>query len=347
MQQDVQRALTYIPRTSVGQAVAEYNPFALAGNAVNALAGWAEKIAAPPATSGPLQSALGYGVHEAVNQLPMLAGLKAPVAASAAAEGMNALARETMQSALKPPLKALETGKAGQAIDTMLDQGINVTRGGAEKLNARIEVINDAIKDYINNSPAIIDKAAVANRLNGLVAKFQKQVTPLSDVAAIQKAYDEFINHPLLSGDTIPVQTAQAIKQGTYKALGNKSYGELKGADIEAQKGLARGLKDEIASAVPAVRPLNAEESQLLNALSLVERRVLISANKNPMGLGLLTTNPVHFLGFMADRSELFKSLVARMLSSTAKAIPEADIAGPVIGAATTQQANQQQGVQR
>ena len=40
---------------------------------------------------------------------------------------------------------------------------------------------------------------------------------------------------------------AQAMKQGTYRALGDKAYGELKGASIEAQKAQARGLKEELA----------------------------------------------------------------------------------------------------
>jgi len=341
VQQDVQRALTYSPRTDEGKFIAEYNPLALIGKGVNWLADKAEAAVAPSDTSGPVRNALGYGVHEVVNQLPVLAGIKAPAAAAATKAAGTQLGRDVMQSALKPPLASLQTGSAARAIDTLLDEGINVTKGGAEKLRARVELINDNIKDHIQNSPAVVDKNAVTSRMQGLVDKFRKQVAPLSDVASIQKVWNEFMDHPLINGDTIPVKVAQEMKQGTYKALGSKAYGELKGAEIEAQKEIARGLKDEIAKAVPAVRELNAEESSLLNALSLVERRALISANKNPIGLGWLSTNPVHFAGFMADRSELFKSLVGRMLSSSAKAIPEMNVAGPVAGAITTNQADQ------
>ena len=44
------------------------------------------------------------------------------------------------------------------------------------------------------------------------------------------------MNHPLLIGNKMSVQRAQSMKQGTYRSLGNKAFGELKGADMEAQK---------------------------------------------------------------------------------------------------------------
>jgi hypothetical protein len=262
----------------------------------------------------------GYAANVGLQTLPMLLGGEVAKGASLA---FQAEGKRMMQSALKPTLETLRTGKAGKAIDTMLEEGINVTPGGVDKLQDKISGLNQQIKQLIQNSPATVDKSKVANTLQDALTKFEKQVTPQSDVAAIQKAWDEFLNHPLLVGkQDIPVNLAQELKQGTYRSLGDKSYGELKGADIEAQKTLARGLKEEIAKAVPQVQPLNAEESKLLNALNVAERRVLMDANKNPAGLGWLTTNPAKFVGFMADRSPLFKSLIARMLYSGSEQIP-------------------------
>jgi len=125
---------------------------------------------------------------------------------------------------------------------------------------------------------------------------------------------------PSTAVNEIPVQKAQRMKQATYRVLKGK-YGEEGSAATEAQKALARGLKEEIAKAVPEVRPLNAEETKLLNALPMVERRVLNSGNKNPQGLaGLVVMNPVAWTNFMADRSDLFKSLIARMMWTGSKA---------------------------
>lgn len=121
------------------------------------------------------------------------------------------------------------------------------------------------------------------------------------------------------AGATMPVQLAQKMKQGTYQVLAKK-YGQIGSADTEAQKGLARGLKEEIAKAVPDVGALNAKESELINALNVSERRALMDMNKNPMGLAGLAHSPAAWAAFMADKSALFKSLAARALNTSSAA---------------------------
>lgn len=355
VKEDVQRAMTYEPRTEIGKAVSEYNPIALIGKGVNWLADKAGSFVAGDESS-PVRNALGSGVHETVNQLPTFLGMKAPAAAAATkgaimgAEGGGAgmfTARGMMQGAMKPSSKDLLTGKAGRAIDTMLDEGLNVSKGGVETMRDRVFALNNEIKDRIANSPAVISQpgvmAQVNREMNGLLNRFYKQATYTTDIAAIQKAWDEVVNHPMLQGPDIPVQLAQEIKQGTYKSLGDKAYpgGQVAGG-AAAEKAVARIMKEEVANAVPEVRPLNAQESKYLNVLSVVEKKALMEANKNLIGMGWLSTNPVHMAAWMADRSSLFKSLVARMLSSSAKAIPEMNIAGPVAGVATTDEADKQ-----
>jgi hypothetical protein len=243
--------------------------------------------------------------------------------AKGAASALQSGARDLMQSALKPTIKQLRTGKAAKAVDTMLEKGINVSKGGLAKLQTEISDLNEQIVQAIANSPATVDKVRVASTLQDALAKVEKQVTPQADIKAIESAWRSFLDHPLLAGtNRIPVPLAQEMKQGTYRSLGEKAYGELKGTDIEAQKALARGLKEGIAEAVPGIARLNAEESKLLNALSVAERRVLMDANKNPMGLSLIARDPAYLAAFMADRSPLFKSLVARMLNAGSKQIP-------------------------
>lgn len=321
-QQDIQRALTYEPRSRAGSAIAEYNPMALAGRGINWLGGQAEQIVAPPET-GEGRQAFGRAVHEGINQAAGILPLKYwPQAADAAAGSLRRGAERQMASALKPTVQAWRTGKAGKAIDTMLEEGLNVSPGGVEKMQSRIAALNDRVADAIKNSNAMVDVREAAKAMRPVVAKFTKQVNATDDLASLQRAYDDFIQHPLIGGRTqISVQVAQELKSGTYRTLGDRSYGELKGAQIEAQKALARGLKEEIDRVIPGVRALNAEESRLLNALSVSERRVMMEANKNPIGLGLLTTNPIHFAAWVADRSGLFKSLIARMLNQGSKAV--------------------------
>lgn len=339
VQSAVRGGLTYEPRTEGGKYAAENNALALLGKGINWLGDKAANAIAPPQSSGPAQTALGQGVGEAIRQVPMFAGAAASPVTNAAAGAMRGGAESLMQSALKPTLAAQRSGAAESAVNTMLDQGLNVSKGGVATLRDRINYLNDKIAEVINSSSATIDKGAVAGRLQDLVDRYTRQVNPQADVATVENAYNQFLQHPSLAGSqTMPIQTAQQMKQGTYRALGDKAYGELKGADIEAQKTLARGLKEEIASAAPEVRPLNAEESKLITALNVTERRVLMDANKNPAGLGLLTHHPAQFAAFIADRSPLFKSLVARMLNGTSQgtqALSSSSVAPGLLGSTT------------
>lgn len=269
--------------------------------------------------------AAGYVANVAAEAVPAVLGGRV---AQSAAPLMRGAAESLMQSALKPTLKQLKTGEAATAVRTMLDEGINATAGGVEKIKTRIGDLNDQIADAIASSNARIDKHAVASRLNSLIDDFSKQVNPSSDIKAIENAWTEFITHPELAGKAgIPVQLAQEMKQATYRVL-SKKYGQMGGAETEAQKTLARGLKEEIAAAVPEVSALNSRESQLIKTLNVAERRALMDLNKNPMGLSLLAHSPGAWAAFMADKSALFKSLAARMTNAGQERIPQAAGAG-------------------
>ena len=241
-----------------------------------------------------------------------------------------------MQSALKPTLKQLETGKAATAVKTMLEEGINPTQLGVKKLENKITDINSEIVNKIGSSTGTVSKTDVLKYLDDIEAKKLKQVNPSDDISAINKVRQEFMayNQPIIktTSQTIPVQLAQELKQGTYSAL-KKKYGQLGSTEVEAQKALARGLKEKVGEAVPDVLGLNKKEAQLIDTLDVVERRALMELNKNPGGLALLTESLPQFAAFMADKSALFKSLVARGLYNFNK------VSQPVQGLLNTPQA--------
>lgn len=328
MRQNLRQSMTYSPRSEEGRNWTEYNPLALLAKAVSKGGEFVRRgIEPPPDAAGPLaevRRGAARGAEEAVNQAPGVLGGGAGRLGEAVGGGMKTQARSLMQSALKPDARAMRTGKAAKAVDTMLDEGVNVTPGGVEKLRARRDALNDEIDKVIAGSPAIIKKNVVGKKMRKLMDEVTEQVDPSGDLAAIQKTWQNFMDHPLLTGSrTMSVQTAQKLKRGTYKQLGDKQYGELKGAEVTAQKVLASELREAIAKAVPKVAPLNAEESRMINALNLTEKRVMMSANKNPMGLGAFAIlRPKEFVAWMADRSELFKSLIARMFNAGSQAAP-------------------------
>lgn len=251
-------------------------------------------------------------------------GAVLPSAVKTAAAGGEALSRlvsdrakALMQSAIKPTLKQLKTGEADIAAQTLLDYGLSPNRAGVEKLRSLIDDLNTNISGKIASSGATVPKQDVLSALSSVRAKFANQVAPTSDLQAIQRVADDFAAHPAIVPD-IPVQVAQQMKQGTYRVLADK-FGQLGSAEVEAQKGLARGLKEGVAKAVPEVAQLNADEARLLKTLSVTERRALMELNKNPVGLSALAGSPAGFAAFMADRSSAFKALAAKMLNRSAQ----------------------------
>jgi hypothetical protein len=282
------------------------------GNMLTRMAGGAINGGVQAGMVNPRDASTGAALGGALPVVAKVGGM----AGQAIADARDAAAKKLMQSALKPTIKQLQSGDADVAVNTLLQNGINPTKGGVNKLRALIDDTNSQIADKIQSSSATIDKQKVLNALADVRDKFSNQVSPTADLSAIQGVADDFASHPAFPGNDIPAQDAQALKQGTYKVLAKK-YGQLGSADTEAQKGLARGLKEQIANAVPEVAGLNAKESDLIRTLGVTERRALMDMNKNPMGLAALAHNPASWAMFMADKSALFKSLAARMVNAT------------------------------
>jgi hypothetical protein len=244
-----------------------------------------------------------------------IGGVLPVVGRSISAFGSNFSPENLMQSALKPTIAQLKSGEAKTAIDTLLKYGINATGEGAERVKTMVGDVDKEILDAIAGSGARIPKQDVLNRLKDVEGRFTNQVNPTSDLAAIQNVGADFANHPMLTGQDIPVDVAQRLKQGTYKIL-EKKYGQVGTAETEAQKGLARGLKEEIAKAVPAVGPLNKKQSDLIKTMKVVGRRSLMDENRNPVGIAGLSQSPLQLAAMLADRSALVKSLAARGINA-------------------------------
>lgn len=270
----------------------------------------------------------GYAANVGVQAIPMAVGGAVGKLGSPLVEASG---RRLMASALKPSTSDIPAGQ--RAVQTLLDEGINVTRGGVEKMKGRISSLNDEIDAIIANSQGTVDRSQVVAALRDVRDRFMNQVTPQGDIAAIKGARDAFLNHPALKGiSDIPVQLAQKLKQGTYKSLGSKSYGEVGGASQEAQKAMARALKEGIATAEPRVAAINAREGDLINAAELAAQRVAQQGNTNIGGLAPLADTGTGVLAFLADKNALVKSLLARALYSGRQALPRT--AGQVTGGA-------------
>lgn len=192
---------------------------------------------------------------------------------------------EAYGSALKPSTTLSEAQRAN-LVNTGLKEGIPVSKAGLETIADKIDKLNTQIKAEIDSGTrqgVTVDPNAVAARTASTSAKFANQVNPTADLQAIDAAKQEFLqNNP----NPMSAADAQSMKQGTYRVLGGKAYGEMKSASVEAQKALARGLKEELAQQFPELQKLNASESRLLDLQPVIERAVNRIGNHQLLGIG-------------------------------------------------------------
>lgn len=277
---------------------------------------------------------VGTAANFATEAIPAFAGGIMGTASKVPA-ALEGTAKWLMGKALKAPVSAIETGQAARAIDTMLKEGYGLTQGSVSRAGGTIDDLGKQIKAALADAPETIRGGEVGTRLLDAYNRFLKQANPQDDLAAIRTAWANFKSHPALEGrfSEIPVQLAHEIKQGTYKALEGK-FGELGSAATEAQKALARGLRELVGKAKPTLEPMLAKQGEHVNARELMAHRVAALSKIDPMSIGWMAANPLAAFGYAMEKSSPIKAFLAnaiyrnrmlpRELGAAAGAIPGA-----------------------
>lgn len=223
---------------------------------------------------------VGMGINLAAPAA--LKDVRVPIPAKAA-NAATEEAADLYKSALKPSLAPKNLAKSEAAVQTGLREGIPVSKGGVEKLGDLIEDVNQKMDAAIpKGSPNTVNKFAVATRLNDTYQKFATQATPTSDLNAIAESGNDFLaSHPA----AIPVEDAAKIKTGTYQTLKGK-YGQVGSASEEAQKALARGIKEELIQQFPELQDLGIRDQQFLNLEPVLQKAVARIGNHQKIGIG-------------------------------------------------------------
>lgn len=276
--------------------------------------------------------AAGYAANVGIQAIPtVLGGISGKAVGSKTMEGA---AKSLMHSSLKPQAKDILSGDAAKAVQTMLDEGVNVSTGGAVKLRTQINKLEAEVQKQISESSAVVDKAHVMKEVHQVLNQFRNQVNSADDVAKVLKSWEETSSKLAAK---IPVRQAHDLKQGTYKALSSKyeRAGAVENeAAAQAQMAAARGLRLGTEEVMPQIAGMTAKESQLINALEMTERRAGISGNKDIAGIAWLAQNPAAATAMMMDRSSAFKSWLANRIYQMRNAAPTSVGAG-VTGIAT------------
>jgi hypothetical protein len=149
----------------------------------------------------------------------------------------------------------------------------------------------------------------VEDRINDLRSSASHQAIPDGDVAAIDAVLAKFKETPIVKqfpDGTIEPIDALSVARGTSKWSTNKAYGELKGAEVEAQKAIEQGLRDYVKDQVPETRDLFKTQSQGLSAKDALEaaelRRARNSGSVEQL-LGLLKSGGAAAGAFTAGAS--------------------------------------------
>src|SRR2546430_3945353 len=193
-------------------------------------------------------------------------------------------ARRLYESALKPAPRANTLAEVRNMVDTGLKEGLTVSYGGMKKLQSLKTDLGDEILSKLGTEPsATVNKFDVTSRLKQPFEKLSMQVNPEADLEVVSESGNEFLrNQP----NEIPAMTAQRLKQGTYRSLGDRAFGEVKTGAREGQKHLARGLKEELEAQFPGIRDLNQRQGNVINLESELEAAVNRNENRNLLGFG-------------------------------------------------------------
>lgn len=213
-------------------------------------------------------------------------------ASSALGKNLSSGARTIYESALKvPPSVNRETRLA--AIEQGLKLGIPVSEHGAVKIYDRISKTGDQLSKAINQAGG---KSVNINRIMEPIADLRSFYDNAIGTVGDIKWLDDFMEKEKLrlvnkyGGEEIPIKAAQELKQNTYRLLKNK-YGELKSIEIEAQKQVSRGLKEEIEKQLidtyPGLKQLNKALGEEMNLSSFIDRALNRTSNYD---LARLTT---------------------------------------------------------
>ncbi len=261
-------------------------------NAYAALMTAKHMLTPPDSPTGP--GALDNQMREiAPAMIGGVAGELKPIFAGAEEAGKNWLqgvAERLYGSATKMPLteKWLKAGPRGismraQAVQSGLDNAIMPNEEGLAKVKSLLDSTNLKIAATFKSGDSIATADAI-KPLEELKTRYSALPSSIRDpiYSEIDGLRDSVLtDHPT----TIPAQQAQEMKQAIYQMV-SKHYGDMKGAAIEAQKQLARGLKDALVETYPDLTKLNAEDSGLIQLQKALERTVGRLNNRDMIGLG-------------------------------------------------------------
>lgn len=224
-------------------------------------------------------------------------------AGALAAKGLSAAGKAVYRGYLKPSLAIKSLGKADEIVQTALNEALPVTKGGSAHAQQVIGELKDQVDTILQQSQGTVDLHQIADKVRAFAkATYFRAGVPEADFNIAMKVADNLDAHPalvqgakLVTGVAAPV--ANEVKQGIQNSVRN-SYGVMSGAEKTTRKVAGSYVRDALETVAPAIAPLNARESKLIDAAKAINRAVGREANQSQTyGMKALTSVGLPLMG--------------------------------------------------
>lgn len=252
---------------------------ALGGGLGESVKGLVNRARGAPAPNSATEAATDIGTQSAIQGGAELAG-------AGVMKGLGMGATAVYRGYLKPSLAKQSIGKAGEIVQTAIDEALPITEHGVQKARNVIGDLRRQVDGILANTPGEVDLHVVADKVRAFAkAKYFRPGTPSADYDAALAVADSIDQHAALNGasSAVSLPDANKVKQGIDAAVGEASFGTERGATKTAQKFARRTMRQEIETQAPSVGPINAREGRLLDAAKTVARAVGREENKSPL----------------------------------------------------------------
>lgn len=239
-------------------------------------------------------------------------------------KGAKALGTAVYRGYLKPSLANVNIKKAREIVQTGIREMLPITKAGEDRAKRLIGDLNNQVNAMLATAKGgRVDLRQVAQKVRDFAQrKYNRPGVPDEDLQAALRVADNIDNHPSLVGasgtKTVAVNPADAnkVKQGLDTAVGDTAFGVERGAATEARKTGRRAVREKIEAVAPNVKPLNARESKLIDAMDAIRHAAGREENRSALfGVPTLVAGAAAGTSYGANQDSttaLLTALVAR-----------------------------------
>lgn len=254
-------------------------------------------VSHPRETLGGMAEGMGQGLQNA--------GIAA--ASNAALEyggqkvmgALGSAAKAVYRGYLKPSLAGTSRAKSQSIVNAAIKEGLPIAQVGKERADVLIKELKTEVESILKKRQPIaqtvhgdIDLKGVADQVRQFARrKYYKPGRPVTDFEAAMKVADNIDSHPALGvpPGSVPVSTpatlteANEVKRALQQSAGDRAFGMERSAATEAEKRGQHILRKELETRAPAIAPLNARESKLIDVAKALQGAIEREANQNAL----------------------------------------------------------------